>query len=401
MMQKKALVVFPPQWCPYNPYPSVPTLLGCLKKAGYRAEGLDLNISFFNHLLSENTLSSAIRRAYASGDASLPDPAYAQKLCENIGGTLAVFRNEDLFYRPELLFKAKADLNMALELISFSFAPSRLMLTDYFHRVELNDFEIIKKEVANPDNNIFYSFLKEEAGKIAAGGADYVLVSVADVTQILAAFTLCGFLKEFCDKPVCIGGNIITKLKRAFLKEADVFDGFIDYAACGVGELSTVAFAQYMNGELAVENVPGLIYRTADGAIASNPESPAAFPYPVLPDYSGFDFKSYLSPAPDCSLQLSYGCYWGKCAFCDVSYNREQYKPKPVETAIEEIEHLVSLGIRHIHLGDSSVSPAYFNRLCDCLIERDVKVFIFAFARLETAFTETLLKKMYRAGAFA
>ena len=398
MKKKNALVIFPPQWCPFNPYPSVPTLVGCLNGAGFPARGLDLNIRFYRSLFTREQMERAVERACRKGCATLPDRDRAETVCRRIEESLAVFRDEDLFYDPERLFRAKADLNDALEIVSAPYAPSRLMITDYFHRSPLYDFETIVAESEDPDANLFYSFLQKAAEEIAGSSADYLLISVTDVTQILPLFTLCGFLKKTCDKPVCVGGNIVTKLKSAFLSERRFFDAYTDFVACGPGETATVAFAEYMHGLRPAEEVPGLLYRDADGAVRSNPESPAGFPAVALPDYAGLDLGDYLSPAPDCSIQLSRGCYWGKCAFCDVSFNRESYAAKPVEIAIREISHLAALGVRHIHLGDSSVSPAYFDKLCDAILERDLHIFLFAFARLERAFTPALFAKMYRAG---
>ena len=398
MKKKNAIVIFPPQWCPFNPYPSVPTLVGCLNGAGFPARGLDLNIRFYRSLFTREHLEQAMERAFREGCETLPDRQRAETVCRRIEESLAVFRDEDRFYDPEQLFRAKADLNDALEIISAPYRPSRLMITDYFHRAPLYDFETIVAESEDPDANLFYSFLKKAAEEIAGSSADYLLISVTDITQILPLFTLCGFLKQCCDKPVCIGGNIVTKLKSAFLSEKRFFDAYTDYVACGPGETATVAFAEYINGMRPAAEVPGLLYRDADGTILSNPESPAAFPSVALPDYTGLDFSEYLSPAPDCSIQLSRGCYWGKCAFCDVSFNREAYAAKPVAIAIQEISHLASLGIRHIHLGDSSVSPAYFDKLCDAILQQDLHICLFAFARLEKAFTPALFAKMYRAG---
>ncbi|MBR4765674.1 MAG: radical SAM protein [Clostridia bacterium] len=395
---KKALIVFPPQWCPSNPYPSVPTLLGCLKSAGIPAEGLDLNIRFYNSILSSSFVSESYKKACKKGVMGLPDKRRADELCNKIESTLEVFRNEELFYNPDLLYKAKSDLNETLEVISAPYAPSKLMISDYFHGVNLYDIDMIVHESKNEQNNIFYGFLKDEAKKIAECDSDYILVSAADITQILPVFTLCGFLKEFCTKPVCIGGNIITKLKNGFISQSIIFEKYADYIACGAGEYATIALANYINGDINIDNVPGLVYRNKAGKTICNPENSSGFVKPVLPDYSFFDFKEYLSPFPDCSLQLSLGCYWGKCAFCDVSYNREKYIAKPIDAAIEEIENLISQGIRHIHLGDSSVSPAYFDKLCDAIIKRNLSIFLFAFARLEKAFTPELFAKMYRAG---
>lgn len=395
---KKAIVIFPPQWCPVNPYPSLPTLLGCLKKSKKDATGFDLNIRFYNYILSEEYLKKVIEKVYIN-DTRDGFPSYerALEILEHIEETKSTFRNSDLFYQPDKLFAAKADVSDALIIISEPYYPSSLKFSDYFHSVPINDFETLNRECTNRKTNIFYDFLESQIGQLANGTGDYFLISVTDITQLLSAFTLGRMLKESCSKPVCIGGNIITKLKKAFSQSNIIFNKYTDFLLTGPGEKSIVEFAEYMDNEIDVSGVSGLIY-PGNKIIQTNRESYEGFSEPVLPDYSGLNMNEYFAPAPDCSLQLSRGCYWGKCAFCDVSFNRENYVPKPIDAAISEIEHLISLGFRHIHLGDSSVSPAYFDKLCDKILEKKLEIYIFAFARLEKAFTPELLNKMYRAG---
>ena len=54
----KALLIFPPQAYPANPYMSVPLLAGQLKNAGYDVTALDLNVKFFNDVLNSKYLSA-------------------------------------------------------------------------------------------------------------------------------------------------------------------------------------------------------------------------------------------------------------------------------------------------------------------------------------------------------
>ena len=51
----KYLLIFPPQWTPISPHFALSSLLGQLKSAGFDAEGMDLNIDFFNKYGSKST----------------------------------------------------------------------------------------------------------------------------------------------------------------------------------------------------------------------------------------------------------------------------------------------------------------------------------------------------------
>ena len=50
----KTLLIFPPQWMPVSPHFALPTLLGQFEDTGYEASVMDLNIDFYNKILTKN-----------------------------------------------------------------------------------------------------------------------------------------------------------------------------------------------------------------------------------------------------------------------------------------------------------------------------------------------------------
>ena len=59
----KALLLFPPQWTPNSPYLALPLLSAQLKKHGYETEIRDLNIEFFNRILTKENLTRRLGEA--------------------------------------------------------------------------------------------------------------------------------------------------------------------------------------------------------------------------------------------------------------------------------------------------------------------------------------------------
>ena len=57
------LLIFPPQWTPVSPHYALPSLLGQLKANGYNAKAIDLNIDFYDNILSKKQLENAIETA--------------------------------------------------------------------------------------------------------------------------------------------------------------------------------------------------------------------------------------------------------------------------------------------------------------------------------------------------
>ena len=60
---KKLLLIFPPQWTPISPHFAIPQLVGQLKAKGFNASALDLNIDFFNEILTPDSLKYSIQLA--------------------------------------------------------------------------------------------------------------------------------------------------------------------------------------------------------------------------------------------------------------------------------------------------------------------------------------------------
>ena len=64
----KTLLIFPPQWMPVSPHFALPTLLGQFEGTGYEASVMDLNIDFYNKILT----SDYVKRSLNLGTKLLP-----------------------------------------------------------------------------------------------------------------------------------------------------------------------------------------------------------------------------------------------------------------------------------------------------------------------------------------
>src|SRR5918996_93472 len=81
-----SLLLFPPQWSPFQPALSLPALSAWLRRAGYSVACLDLNVEFYDWLLSDSFAETMLS---AVADSDLPEVERH--------GYAAAFRNASAF----------------------------------------------------------------------------------------------------------------------------------------------------------------------------------------------------------------------------------------------------------------------------------------------------------------
>jgi len=111
---------------------------------------------------------------------------------------------------------------------------------------------------------------------------------------------------------------------------------------------------------------------------AGNDSSGAVFDFP---DYRGVDFSRYLCLADQenpmhrlwsdghwLKAYLAWGCYWGRCAFCDTTLDYIRgYRPVDVEALFRRLcRQAEATGVRGVHLVDEAAPPEALLRL-SCL----------------------------------
>lgn len=142
------------------------------------------------------------------------------------------------------------------------------------------------------------------------------------------------------------------------------------------------------------------------------PPAPTTAPTPVpvfvKPSYRGIDWNEYFdvvetdnfvtalwSSGKWVKLIMARGCYWHRCAFCDVKlpYIGCFEMPK----ASEIVDAMQELGTR-FHFVDEAMPPALVRGVCEEILRRDFVCEWWGNVRFDTAFTPELTKLMAKAG---
>lgn len=100
--------------------------------------------------------------------------------------------------------------------------------------------------------------------------------------------------------------------------------------------------------------------------------------------------------SPYASIHTSLGCPY-KCSFCCINapFGKSSYRMWSPETVIREIDLLVErYGVKNIKFVDEMfvLNKQHVNGICDLLMQRDYKVNIWAYARVDTVHDDMLIK---------
>ena len=209
------------------------------------------------------------------------------------------------------------------------------------------------------------------------------------------------------------GGYVSTELRT--LSDPRVFD-FCDYVVLDDGEWPLLRLVQHVEGRSHVNHLRRTFHRQGGQVIWSgdNPASPGV---PIVtPAFDGLPLSRYFSmlemPNPMArlwsddhwnKLLLARGCYWHRCAFCDLSLQHIcRYRPLPAPRIVDAIESVVrETGWDGFHFADEACEPALLLRVAGELLRRKLRVRWWGNIRFETSFTSRAIDVLRASGCIA
>jgi len=430
----KTLLIFPPQWIPLNPHFSIASLAGQLRKNGHEVKIRDINVEFYNHILTKSYLTNAINTAfemektlfedlskeYCEGkDASDYPEDFQKKLIKynkikyfkqnkmeqvvNIPDSIAeavnIMKTKEKFYVPELLILALNNIDLALQLASLPYMPANLEFFNYHNQYFKLTFESIKKCCTDKLTNMFIDYYNLILPSLVKEKPDLIGISVNSSTQIVPSLTLSNLLKQrLPDCHINIGGNFFGRVVEALKDNPEFFELYCDSVSVQEGEKPIVELARHVEGKIPIDQVPNLVYCENNTVKQTEVIVPLKLNEMQFPDLEGFPLDMYLTPDIVLSIQASRGCYWRKCTFCDHDFG-QNYNIKDVDRLVAEIKNVnEKYRISHFEFIDESISPKYLKEMSAKVLESGLKINWFNNARLEREFSPEILNLAGKAG---
>ncbi len=418
-------LVFPPPADPFQPYLVLPALSAALRRAGFAVSQRDLNLEVHDDLLTRRRLEAArktVRERVAALDTKTPldageRAAYAffaqtllraDDLCANIDGAKQFFRNETGdYYDIDRYIRWWQFYNHALDLLSAPFFPTRFTPLRYTMRHSANRYRSVEA-AADDDENLFRDYFRTQTvPSILEDDPALIGISVTLHDQLIPAFTLAKAIKRSSPQTaVIIGGAVFSRLLDT-LSNVEALYNHVDGYIVHEGETALVRLAAAIEQNGGAEDrsgwdtVPNL-YFMSEGEI----QVPSTIHFEDLdalptPDLDGLPLERYLVPQPVIPLQTARGCYWGKCAFCNVTTctHPVPYRSRSEAHIVDDIEKLVDrCGTRHFAFWDNATHPHMLERIANMLLQRGVDIEWYAQVRFEPAFTRDRCQRLADAG---
>lgn len=412
-------LIFPPQWIPTQPYLSLPALTAYLKANNCEVEQIDINVSFFDHLLSKNGLSDHLERAqtkikefesknelsprlqkhYAALCSSI---LFGDYVINNVENAKKNIKNKEDFYDIEKLFNSFKILELGLKLASSAYYPSNLT----FHTYDMSHSSRCSKDVLEAINdrneNLFIEYFeKYTIPEVLKGNPGLIGISIINISQLIPGLTLASLIKKTSPSThINIGGSVFTRLVNEISKNEKLFSIF-DSVIVHEGETALLNLIYHLENKFDIRDIPNLIYK--DGLeIKVNKLSSVGEDVNLLPTpcFDGLPLDKYMSPELVIPILSSRGCYWNRCTFCDHGYGYSgKFRPRDVDLIFKDIKTLKDkYRTSYFTFQDEGLAPKMMGALSDKLIESKIGISWLADSRFELSFSSEIGKRLSLAG---
>ena len=155
----------------------------------------------------------------------------------------------------------------------------------------------------------------------------------------------------------------------------------IDVVARGEGELTAVDLLRLARGEVILDEIRGISYRSSIGIVHAEPRTEVQDLDELrsLTDYVQDKYKMCVLEYPEesipaATIMTSRGCPFN-CVFCSMASRKVRYRDP--ERVVDEMEHIVdAYGIKGFNFLDATLTAnrKHIRRLCETILERGLDV---------------------------
>jgi len=194
--------------------------------------------------------------------------------------------------------------------------------------------------------------------------------------QFLPSLAIAQKIKEqYPKKTIVFGGS--TTINKLGIQVLKTFDQ-VDFIISGEGEGSLVLLA---SDNTSIRSIPGLIYRKNNDVIWNQTENYCDLNTLPIPDFQSYyqdlnitsdEVQQYFSLYGRLPIELSRGCWWNNCTFCNIQAYHKKYREKTVERFVDELDFLSEqYKMLTFQILGNTLPQQDYQALCKQIIELD------------------------------
>lgn len=229
-------------------------------------------------------------------------------------------------------------------------------------------------------------------------------VNVSFSMQMAAAIALARRIKSVAPGALLVlGGSQISLLHQRDLERLAGLP-FVDAVCRYEGEIALHELHRAAQGEIALEDVPNIVFENRKGELQTNSHVPSV-PLNDLPLPAFNEEELPLYESRSLPVNVTRGCYWGKCTFCDyvklMAPGQTRYIGRDVKLVVDDIVALQSrFGTTDFKLITEALPPAWAASFSKEMRGRAVRATFWSYLKNERKdiWTHDLLSLMRAAG---
>ncbi|MGE0710338.1 MAG: radical SAM protein [Planctomycetota bacterium] len=382
-------------------------LTSFLRSRGWDARQWDLAIDAFHHFHSPGYLAKcAAKLATSGGDARVLE--VAARVEREIEAAKQALRTPGIETDTARMKWAFDTINEAGIVITA--AANGAYEHDFRHFAvpdAFRSYEALDAALGDPERNPYVAYLLERAlPRIERERPRAVGISITYFSQVMPGFTLARLIRSRCPEvQLVVGGSYLTAVEHDIcsiprqLLPVDAIilhdgeeglDQWLSLALRGEGDAAAIAnsYLPDARGRFARAGERRLVHTDLD-----------LLPVPMW-TLEGLELEQYLVPQYPIPLPLSRGCYWGRCAFCNISCQTvATYRTRPVAKAIEDIRiALEQTGSNWFDFPVDSFRPKELEVLARAIVDAGLKIEWGAEVLLDPGFKDELIEDLARSG---
>jgi anaerobic magnesium-protoporphyrin IX monomethyl ester cyclase len=243
--------------------------------------------------------------------------------------------------------------------------------------------------------------------RVRAAQYDVVGINITYAWQLPFALWIARLVRRCLPSAFVIAGGTEVadtwKYSQDGATFAALFDDF-DATVVGEGEAAYVAILESRRVGRLPEGEPNIHLHPKYGARRMLPIRYENLRDIPAPDFSGIDWRQYLSPEPFVYYSPTRGCYWNKCTFCDYGLNGDSptspWRQSQEERMIEDVR-AISAHSRFIYFSVDVLAPATILRFAERAVEERLDIRWGAEIRLEKYWSKERCELLRRSGCVA